>query len=87
MFPMSNTATPNNSTARPGLDPEFLAILRCPLTHSKLRLEGNFLIGETGGLKYPIRDGIPVMLIEEAGLPEGIASLDEFKAKFADVIR
>jgi hypothetical protein len=30
-----------------------------------LRLEGDWLIAEVGGLRYPIRDGIPVMLIEE----------------------
>jgi len=68
------------------IDPELLAILRCPLTRSKLRQEGDFLIAEVGGLAYPVRDGIPVMLIEEAKLPQGIASLDEFKQRFADQI-
>ena len=51
------------------IDPELLEILRGPLTHSKLRPEGDFLIAEVGGLAYPVRDGIPVMLIEEARLP------------------
>ncbi len=64
------------------IEPELLEILRCPLTRSKLRLEGNDLVAEVGGLRYPIRDGIPVMLVEEAGLPEGVASLDAFKEKF-----
>lgn len=64
------------------LDPEILAILRCPLTRSRLRLEGDFLIAEEGGLKYPIRDGFPVLLVEEAQLPEGVASLDELKQKY-----
>jgi len=41
------------------------------------------LIAEVGGLRYPIRDGIPVMLPEEATLPEGVATLDEFKKRFA----
>ena len=68
------------------IDPELLAILRCPLTRSKLRQEGDYLIAEVGGLAYPVRDGIPVMLVEEAKLPEGVASLDEFKAKFAAAI-
>lgn len=63
------------------LDPELLAILRCPLTHSKLRREGNFLVAEVGGLRYPIRDGFPVLLMEEAQLPEGVKSLDELKQK------
>jgi uncharacterized protein YbaR (Trm112 family) len=68
------------------IDPELLTILRCPLTRSRLRQEGDFLIAETGGLAYPIRDGIPVMLVEEARLPAGIASLEEFKQRFADQI-
>jgi uncharacterized protein YbaR (Trm112 family) len=65
------------------VDPELLSILRCPLTRSPLRQDGDFLIAEVGGLRYPVRDGIPVMLIEEAELPEGVASLDAFKTKFA----
>ena len=67
------------------IDPELLEILRCPLTHSRLRQEGDFLIAEVGGLAYPVRDGIPVMLIEEAKLPPGYSSLDEFKKQFAAV--
>ena len=61
--------------------PELLEILRCPLTHSRLRLEGDFLIAETGGLAYPVRDGIPVMLMEEARLPVGVESLDALRAQ------
>jgi uncharacterized protein len=68
------------------IDAELLEILRCPLTRSRLRLEGDWLIGELGGLAYPIRDGIPVMLIEEARLPAGVASLDEFKQRYKDQI-
>ena len=64
------------------ISPELLSILRCPLTRSPLRQEGDMLIAEVGGLAYPVRDGIPVMLVEEATLPEGVASLDEFKKKF-----
>jgi len=68
------------------LDPDLLEILRCPLTRSKLRQEGDCLIAENGGLRYPVRDGIPVMLIEEARLPDGVESLDAFKARFHDQI-
>lgn len=68
------------------LDPELLSILRCPLTRSPLRQEGDWLIAEAGGLAYPIRDGIPVMLVEEARLPQGIGSLDEFKQRFREQI-
>jgi len=70
----------------PNLSPDLLEMLRCPLTRSRLRMEGDWLIAEVGGLRYPIRDGIPVLLPEEASLPEGVGSLDEFKAKFADSI-
>jgi hypothetical protein len=63
------------------LDPALLEMLRCPLTRSKLRLEGDYLIAELGGLSYPVRDGFPVMLIEEAKLPAGVQSLDELKVK------
>ncbi|HWB53261.1 MAG TPA: Trm112 family protein [Tepidisphaeraceae bacterium] len=68
------------------VDPELLAILRCPLTHSPLRQEGDFLVAEIGGLRYPVRDGIPAMLMEEAQLPPGVASLDDFKQQFKDQI-
>jgi uncharacterized protein YbaR (Trm112 family) len=74
------------STSANTIDPELLSILRCPLTRSRLRQEGDFLIAEVGGLAYPVRDGIPVMLIEEARLPAGIASLDEFKQRYRDQI-
>ena len=37
---------------------------------------------ETGGLAFPVREGIPVMLAEEAKLPAGIASLEEFKRQY-----
>jgi hypothetical protein len=73
---MSQTPSPSNT-----IRPELLEILRCPLTRSRLRQEGDWLIAEGGGLSYPIRDGIPVMLIEEARLPAGVASLDEFRQK------
>ncbi|MGC8539783.1 MAG: Trm112 family protein [Phycisphaerae bacterium] len=68
------------------LDSELLEILVCPLTRSRLRLEGDFLVGEVGGLRYPIRDGIPVLLIDQAELPPGISSLEEFRRKYADHI-
>jgi uncharacterized protein YbaR (Trm112 family) len=63
------------------IDTELLEILRCPLTRSRLRAEGDFLVAEVGGLAYPVRDGIPVMLIEEAKLPAGVSSLEELKAQ------
>jgi uncharacterized protein YbaR (Trm112 family) len=75
-----------DSAAPNKIDPQLVELLRCPLTRSRLRLEGDFLVSEVGGLKYPVRDGIPVMLTEEAQLPDGIASLDEFKQKYKSQI-
>jgi uncharacterized protein YbaR (Trm112 family) len=69
-----------------GLDPEMLKILVCPLTRSPLRLEGDHLVGQVGGLRYPIRDGLPVLLIEEAELPEGVESLEAFRERYRDQI-
>ncbi|MFK7787990.1 MAG: Trm112 family protein [Phycisphaeraceae bacterium] len=71
------------------LTPDVLAILRCPLTRSSLRQEGDELVAEVpegAGLRYPIKDGIPVLLMDEATLPEGIDCLDAFKTQYADAI-
>ncbi len=78
-------ADPNPATGN-ALDHELLQILVCPLTRSPLRQEGDELVGTVGGLRYPIREGIPILLTDEARLPAGIASLDEFRRKFADQI-
>ena len=50
------------------LDPKLLEILVCPLTKSTLRYDekAQELISEKAGLAYPIRDGIPIMLVDEA---------------------
>lgn len=47
---------------------ERLALLVCPATRTPLRLdeERRELISEAAGLAYPLREGVPVMLIEEA---------------------
>lgn len=70
------SATASDASA---ISPELLKILRCPLTKSPLRVEGDRLVAERGGLRYPIRHGIPVLLMEEAELPPGVASLDALK--------
>ena len=80
---MTDAQSPASSNS---ISPDLLSLLRCPLTRSPLRLEGDSLVAEVGGLRYPVRDGIPVMLIEEAKLPEGFRSLAEFKAHFRDQI-
>ena len=71
---------------RSAIEPELLQLLVCPLTRSSLKLEGDCLVATVGGLRYPVRDGIPIMLVDEAQLPAGITSLDEFKRRFADQI-
>jgi uncharacterized protein YbaR (Trm112 family) len=68
------------------IDPQLLEILVCPVTRSRLTQEGDELVGAVGGLRYPIRDGIPVLLADEAKLPEGIDSMDEFIEQHRDQI-
>lgn len=50
------------------LDPALLTILVCPVSKGALRYDeaANELISEGAKLAYPIRDGIPIMLPEEA---------------------
>jgi uncharacterized protein YbaR (Trm112 family) len=50
------------------VDPRLLEILVCPLTKAPLEYDRahNELISRAAGLAYPIRDGIPIMLVEEA---------------------
>lgn len=62
----------------------LLPMLRCPVTRSPLKLEGDALVSERGGLRYPIRNGIPVLLAEEAELPEGVADVEEARKKFGE---
>jgi uncharacterized protein YbaR (Trm112 family) len=64
------------------IDAALLEMLRCPLTGSRLRQEGDFLIAEVGGLAYPVRDGFPVKLMEEAKLPAGVESLVVLKRQY-----
>ncbi len=58
----------NNEEAKHKIDPRLLDILVCPLTKSSLTYDeiNQELISERAGLAYPIRNGIPVMLIDEA---------------------
>ena len=52
------------------MDKELLEILACPLCKTSVKLEGDRIVCSQCGRRYPIRDGIPVMLINEAELPE-----------------
>jgi uncharacterized protein YbaR (Trm112 family) len=52
----------------PALDPKLLEILVCPLTRGPLTYDRarQELVSAKARLAYPIRDGIPIMLAEEA---------------------
>ncbi len=51
-----------------GVDPRLLEILVCPVTKGPLRYDAARaeLVSEQAGLAFPIRDGIPIMLVDEA---------------------
>ena len=50
------------------IDPWLLERLVCPVTRTSLRYDeaAGELVSEAAGLAYPVRDGVPVMLVEEA---------------------
>ena len=58
----------SGNTNKDQVDPKLLEILVCPVTKGDLEYnkEKNELISKQAGLAYPIRDGIPIMLEEEA---------------------
>lgn len=59
-------ATPASDPAP--LDPKLLEILVCPVTKGPLEYDRTAaeLVSRQAGLAYPVRDGIPIMLPEEA---------------------
>ena len=68
------------------LNEEFLSLLACPLGKAPLRQEGDVLICTRCGTRFAIKDNIPNMLIEEADLPAGCASLVDLECvKSGDV--
>ncbi len=75
----STPAPPSPVTAEPpklggDVDPELLEILACPLDKQPVTREGNYIVCSECKRHYPIRDGIPVMLIDEALTPEQAAA-------------
>lgn len=50
----------------PALPPELLEIIVCPACHGRLTAGEATLTCQACGLVYPIRDGIPVLLVDEA---------------------
>jgi len=67
---MSDTHPPSDTTGAPPVpvDPRLLEILVCPVTKTALVYDraANELVSRAAGLAFPIRDGIPIMLPEEA---------------------
>lgn len=59
---------PTAPEAPPPVDPRLLEILVCPVTKGPLRYDRarGELVSDQAGLAYPIRDGIPIMLPDEA---------------------
>ena len=60
--------TPSTERSEGSVDPKLLEILVCPLTKTALEYDAGKqeLISRKAKLAYPIRDGIPIMLPEEA---------------------
>lgn len=54
--------------ASPGFDRHMLEALVCPMTHATLHYDAarQELVSRAAGLAFPIRDGIPIMLVGEA---------------------
>ncbi len=66
---MTSTDTSGADTgADNGVDPRLLEVLVCPVTRSALTYdrEANELVSRAAGLAFPIRNGVPVMLRDEA---------------------
>jgi uncharacterized protein len=51
------------------IDPKLMQILVCPECHGELRAVGEELACSGCALAYPVRDGIPVLLVDEARRP------------------
>lgn len=64
------TANPRRSTE---VDPKLLEILVCPVTRGPLEYDKarGELVSRSAGLAYPVREGVPVMLPEEARQLDG----------------
>ena len=64
---------------------ELLDMLRCPLDpRTRLEATPEGLVCQRCRLKFPIKEGIPCMLVEEAELPPGCASLSALPCQQGD---
>jgi hypothetical protein len=60
----------NHPPPETAVDPKLLALLVCPACHGELGPCADLLRCKGCGLGYPVRDGVPIMLVEEALPPE-----------------
>ena len=71
---MTQDIQPTKATrSRGAMDTKMLELLVCPLTYGPLKFNAitEELVSERANLAYPVRDGIPIMLVSEARqLPE-----------------
>lgn len=65
---MPDAQPPSPTAAAPEVDPRLIEILVCPVTHGRLEYDraAQELVSRGAGLAYPIRDGVPIMLPQEA---------------------
>jgi uncharacterized protein YbaR (Trm112 family) len=61
------------------ISPDLLEILRCPMdpSHTRVTLEEDRLVCQRCAARFPIKDGFPVMVIEEAELPPGCQTIQQ----------
>ena len=52
------------------IDEKLLEILACPACKGPVELQDDWIVCQECGRRYPIRDGIPIMLVEEAEQPD-----------------
>jgi uncharacterized protein YbaR (Trm112 family) len=66
--PTEEAEAPPETAPSPAFDPRMLEALVCPQTHGTLTYdaERQELVSRAAHLAYPVRDGIPVMLVSEA---------------------
>ena len=63
----------------PSAQDQAFALLRCPLTHSVLHRVGEHLVASVGGLRYPIENGIAILILDRAALPNGVDSIQTLR--------
>jgi uncharacterized protein YbaR (Trm112 family) len=65
---MTQTDTADPAMGEQGVDPRLLEVLVCPVSRAPLTYdrEANELVSRAAGLAFPIRNGVPVMLRDEA---------------------